>query len=67
MIESIPPVVDYDRMRRLDASRSKFNPANIVCTLFVGICTMILYKRYKDKKKRMSNVMYTYSMDGYNF
>ena len=42
-----PPVVDQARMDRLKAPEVHVN-MNTVCIIFIGICMLFLYKRYKD-------------------
>ena len=50
-----PPVVDYDRMRRVypqPTGKVTINVYTGVCLFFIVVGLLVLIKRYKDKQLR---------------
>ena len=48
-----PPVVDYDRMRRVypqPSPKSMFNTYTLICLFFIVVGILVLIKRYRDKQ-----------------
>jgi hypothetical protein len=50
-----PPVIDYNRLKRISPitdplNKTEFNKITQVCILFIFIGFSVLIKRFKDKK-----------------